>query len=189
MESPAVSFQVAKEDLASAVSWVARNLPARPTQPVLRVMLITADDEGLEFAGFDYEVSTKVRIPAEVAQPGRIAVAGKLIADITASMPNKPIQVFVEGSMVQLVCGASRFELPSIPLDDYPTLPTLPEVTGAISPKLFIDAVTQVAAAAGRDDTLPMLTGVHMEITGEDVVFYRHRPVPPSVTTLPVGPS
>lgn len=171
MESPAVSFQVAKEDLASAVSWVARNLPARPTQPVLRAMLITADDEGLEFAGFDYEVSTKVRIPAEVAQPGRIAVAGKLIADITASMPNKPIQVFVEGSMVQLVCGASRFELPSIPLDDYPTLPTLPEVTGAISPKLFIDAVTQVAAAAGRDDTLPMLTGVHMEITGEDVVF------------------
>lgn len=171
MESNAVSFQVAKEDLASAVSWVARNLPTRPTQPVLRAMLITADDDGLEIAGFDYEVSTKVRIPAEIAQSGQIAVAGKLIADITASMPNKPIQVFLEETMVQLVCGASRFELPSIPLDDYPTLPTLPEVTGAINPKLFIEAVTQVAAAAGKDDTLPMLTGVHMEITGEDVVF------------------
>ncbi len=171
MDSNAVSFQVAKDDLASAVSWVARNLPAKPTQPVLRAMVITADDEGLEFAGFDYEVSTKVRIPAEVAQPGQIAVAGKLIADITASMPNKPIQVFVDGSMVQLVCGSSRFELPSIPLDDYPTLPTLPEVTGAINPRLFIEAVTQVASAAGRDDTLPMLTGVHMEIDGEDVTF------------------
>ncbi|MDO5098599.1 MAG: DNA polymerase III subunit beta [Corynebacterium sp.] len=171
MDAPNVSFEVAKDDLASAVSWVARNLPSKPTQPVLRAMLITADDDGLEFAGFDYEVSTKVRIPAEVNQPGRIAVAGKLIAEITATLPSKPIKVFVEGSMVQLVCGSSRFELPSIPLDDYPTLPALPEVTGAINPRLFIDAVTQVAAAAGRDDTLPMLTGVHMEIDGENVTL------------------
>lgn len=171
MDVNAVSFEVAKEDLASAVSWVARNLPTKPTQPVLRAMLITADDEGLEFAGFDYEVSTKVRIPAEVNQPGRIAVAGKLIAEITATLPNKPIQVFTEGSIVQLKCGSSRFELPSIPLDDYPMLPQLPDVTGAINPALFIDAVTQVAAAAGRDDTLPMLTGIHMEIDGEDVTL------------------
>ncbi|GAA1472503.1 DNA polymerase III subunit beta [Corynebacterium felinum] len=171
MDVNAVAFQVAKDDLASAVSWVARNLPAKPTQPVLRAMLITADDEGLEFAGFDYEVSTKVRIPAEVTQPGRIAVAGKLIAEITATLPSKPVKVFVEGSTVQLECGSSRFELPSIPLDDYPTLPTLPAVTGAINPRLFIDAVTQVAAAAGRDDTLPMLTGIHMEISGENITL------------------
>mgnify|MGYP002717775371 CR=1 FL=1 len=65
MDLGAVSFVVAKEDLASAVSWVARNLPTKPAQPVLRAMLITADDDGLEFAGFDYEVSTKVRIPAD----------------------------------------------------------------------------------------------------------------------------
>ena len=121
MDLGAVSFVVAKEDLASAVSWVARNLPTKPAQPVLRAMLITADDDGLEFAGFDYEVSTKVRIPAEVNQPGRIAVAGKLIADITATLPNKPVEIFVDGSTVQLKCGSSRFELPSIPLDDYPT--------------------------------------------------------------------
>ena len=171
MDLGAVSFVVAKEDLASAVSWVARNLPTKPAQPVLRAMLITADDDGLEFAGFDYEVSTKVRIPAEVNQPGRIAVAGKLIADITATLPNKPVEIFVDGSTVQLKCGSSRFELPSIPLDDYPTLPTLPEVTGAINPRLFIDAVTQVATAAGKDDTLPMLTGVHMEIEGEDITL------------------
>ena len=93
MDLGAVSFVVAKEDLASAVSWVARNLPTKPAQPVLRAMLITADDDGLEFAGFDYEVSTKVRIPAEVNQPGRIAVAGKLIADITATLPNKPVEI------------------------------------------------------------------------------------------------
>lgn len=171
MESTSVSFRVAKDDLANAVAWVARSLPAKPTQPVLRGMLITADDEGLELAGFDYEVSTKQRISAEVTQPGRIAVAGKLIAEITATLPNKPVDFTVDGSKVLLSCGASRFELPSIPLDDYPALPKLPEVTGAIDPKLFTEAVTQVATAAGRDETLPMLTGVHLEIHGEDVLL------------------
>lgn len=171
MDSTSVSFRVAKDDLASAVAWVARSLPSKPTQPVLRGMLITADDEGLELAGFDYEVSTKQRISAEVAQPGRIAVAGKLIAEITATLPNKPVDITVDGSKVLLSCGASRFELPSIPLDDYPQLPALPEVTGAIDPKLFTEAVTQVATAAGRDETLPMLTGVHLEINGEDVLL------------------
>lgn len=171
MDIPGTSFQVAKDDLASAVSWVARNLPSKPTQPVLRAMLITADDEGLELAGFDYEVSTKVRIPAEVSQPGQIAVAGKLIAEITASLPAKPVKIFVQGSTIQVECGSSKFELPSIPLDDYPSLPVLPQVTGAIQPRVFNDAITQVAIAAGRDDTLPMLTGVSMEIDGEDITF------------------
>lgn len=59
MESQNVSFRVAREDLVTAVAWVARNLPTKPTQPVLRAMLITADDEGLELAGYDYDVSTE----------------------------------------------------------------------------------------------------------------------------------
>ncbi|MBP3088269.1 DNA polymerase III subunit beta [Corynebacterium sp. sy017] len=171
MDDQNVSFQVEKEDLVSAVSWVARNLSPKPSQPVLRAMLITAHDEGLELAGFDYEVSTKVNIPAMVKQPGRIAVAGKLIADIVNTLPAKPVEIYVDGSTVQLVCGSSRFELPSIPLDDYPPLPQLPEVTGAINTQLFINAINQVSIAAGKDDTLPMLTGVYMEIDGELVTL------------------
>lgn len=169
MEPQNVSFRVAREDLVTSVAWVARNLPTKPTQPVLRAMLITADDEGLELAGYDYEVSTRVRVSAEVSQPGRIAVAGRLLAEITGSLPNKPVDFRLDGSTVQVSCGSARFELPSIPLDDYPSLPKLPEGTGSINAKLFTEAVTQVAAAAGKDDSLPMLTGVNMEIHGDQI--------------------
>ncbi|MFP7365347.1 DNA polymerase III subunit beta [Corynebacterium callunae] len=169
MESQNVSFRVAREDLVTAVAWVARNLPTKPTQPVLRAMLITADDEGLELAGYDYEVSTRVRLSAEVSQPGRIAVAGKLLSEITGTLPNKPVDFRIDGSKVLVTCGTARFELPSIPLDDYPSLPKLPEATGSINAKLFTEAVSQVAAAAGKDDSLPMLTGVNMEITGNHI--------------------
>jgi DNA polymerase-3 subunit beta len=56
-------------------------------------------------------------------------------------------------------------------VEDYPTLPTLPEETGVISADLFAEAIGQVAVAAGRDDTLPMLTGIRVEISGETVVL------------------
>ncbi|AKE40248.1 DNA polymerase III subunit beta [Corynebacterium kutscheri] len=166
-----VSFRVVKSDFESAVAWVARSLSAKPAQPVLRAMLITADDDGLELAGYDYEVSTKVRVAAEVVEPGKIAVAGKLIADIVSTLPNKPVELSVNGATVQLVCGTSRFELPMIPIEDYPPLPALPQVTGAMDPRLFSEAVSQVAVAAGKDDTLPVLTGMHMEINGEEVTL------------------
>lgn len=164
-----VSFRVAKDDLAAAVGWVARSLPNKVTQPVLRAMVITADDSGLELAGFDYEVSTKEKIAAEIAEPGQFAVAGKLIAEIVNSLPNKPVDVDVDEKRALVTCGSSRFELPLIPLDDYPQLPELPEVTGTINPALFQEAIKQVASAAGKDDTLPMLTGVHLAIDGEQV--------------------
>lgn len=171
MDSHAVSFRVAKDDFAGAVGWVARSLPAKPAQPVLRGMLITAVDDGLELAGFDYEVSAQVKIPAEVSEPGRIAVAGRLLAEITAMLPNKPVDVRVESSNVLVTCGSSRFEIPIIPLDDYPQLPQLPQDTGSIDPKLFSEAVSQVAIAAGKDETLPMLTGVHMDIEGDNMLL------------------
>lgn len=132
----AVSFRVAKDDLANAVAWVARSLPSKVTQPVLRAMLITADDNGLEFTGFDYEVSTRVRIAGMVDEPGQIAVAGKLLSDIVASLPNKEVEISQVDSKALVTCGSSRFELPLIPLDDYPQLPVLPEVTGTIQPQL-----------------------------------------------------
>lgn len=169
MESQNVSFRVAREDLVTAVAWVARNLPTKPTQPVLRAMLITADDEGLELAGYDYDVSTRVRLSAEISQPGRIAVAGKLLSEITGSLPNKPVDFRIDGSKAFVTCGSSRFELPLIPLDDYPMLPKLPAGTGSINAKLFTEAVSQVASAAGKDDSLPMLTGVSMEIVGNQI--------------------
>lgn len=169
MDDNNVSFRVHKDDLSDAVAWVARNLPTKNTQPVLRAVVITADDNGLELAGFDYEVSTQVRISAEVNQPGRVAVAGKLMADIVSNMPAKPVEVSVDNSRMLLQGGAARFELPLMPLDDYPQLPKLPEVTGTLDTSTFVNAITQVASAAGRDDTLPMLTGVHMEISGNSV--------------------
>jgi DNA polymerase-3 subunit beta len=112
-----------------------------------------------------------VQIPAEIASPGSALVSGRLLSDIVRSLPAKPVDVSVEGTRVSLTCGSARFSLPTMAVEDYPTLPSLPDETGVVSSTLFAEAIGQVAVAAGRDDTLPMLTGIRVEISGEKVVL------------------
>jgi DNA polymerase III subunit beta len=166
-----LKFRLVREDFADAVAWVARNLPTRPTVPVLAGVLLTGSDDGLTISGFDYEVSAEVRLAAEIASPGTVLVSGRLLSDITRALPDKPVDVHVDGTRVSLTCGSARFSLPTMAVEDYPTLPTLPEETGALPAEVFAEAISQVAVAAGRDDTLPMLTGIRVEISGEKVVL------------------
>src|SRR6201991_339386 len=166
-----LKFRLVREDFADAVAWVARSLPTRPAVPVLAGVLLTGSDEGLTISGFDYEVSAEVQVAAEIAAPGSVLVSGRLLSDITRALPAKPVDVSVEGTRVSLTCGSARFSLPTMAVEDYPALPALPEDTGVISSELFAEAIGQVAVAAGRDDTLPMLTGVRVEISGERVVL------------------
>jgi DNA polymerase-3 subunit beta len=166
-----LKFRLVREDFADAVAWVARSLPSRPTVPVLAGVLLTGSDDGLTISGYDYEVSTEVQVAAEIASAGSVLVSGRLLSDITRALPAKPVDVSVDGTRVSLTCGSARFSLPTMAVEDYPALPALPEETGVISSDLFAEAIGQVAVAAGRDDTLPMLTGIRVEISGEKVVL------------------
>jgi DNA polymerase-3 subunit beta len=139
--------------------------------PVLAGVLLTGSDDGLTISGFDYEVSAEVRLAAEIASPGTALVSGRLLSDITRALPNKPVDVHVEGTRVAIACGSAKFSLPTMAVEDYPTLPALPDETGALPADVFTEAIGQVAVAAGRDDTLPMLTGIRVEISGESVVL------------------
>jgi DNA polymerase-3 subunit beta len=135
-------------------------------------VLIEADDEGsLTLSAFDYEVSAKVTVPADVAESGRVLVLGRLLADISRNLPAKPVDVLADGNKVQVTCGSSRFSLLMMPVDDYPTLPSAPEPTGTLQGDVFTQAVAQVAVAADRGDTLPILTGVRVEIEGDKVTL------------------
>jgi len=87
-----VKFRVERDVLGEAVAWVARALPSRPVVPVLAGLLLEAGDDGLVLSCFDYEVSARVRVAAEVAEPGTALVPGRLLAEITRSLPSQPAE-------------------------------------------------------------------------------------------------
>ncbi|MDO4911799.1 MAG: DNA polymerase III subunit beta [Corynebacterium sp.] len=169
--SSVVAFEVAKDELTSAVSWVARSLPNKPSLPVLRGMVIEATGGQLTICGYDFEVFTHVTVNANVTAEGRVAIAGKLMAEICANLPGDEISFQASDSTVIVESLNSRFELPTLAVEDYPALPDFPEVIGTINASTFVDSVGQVASAATRDDNLPMLTGVNMTIEGKQITL------------------
>lgn len=162
-----MKFRIERDVIADAVAWTARALPQRPPMPVLAGIVLEVGDGRLTVSGFDYEVSTQATVEVQAITAGRTLVSGRLLADITRALPPHPVEIAVDGPRVTISCGNARFSLPTMPIEDYPSLPVMPEIVGTIAGDVFATAVSQVAIAAGRDDTIPMLTGVRLEIAGE----------------------
>jgi DNA polymerase-3 subunit beta len=166
-----VKIRVERDVLAEAVAWTARSLPARPPVPVLAGLLLKAEEGALSLSGFDYEVSARVSVDAEIEEDGTVLVSGRLLADICRALPNRPVEISTDGVRATVACGSSRFTLHTLPVEEYPALPQMPTATGTVPGEVFASAAAQVAIAAGRDDTLPVLTGVRIEIEGDTVTL------------------
>ena len=164
-------FIVERDALADGVMWVSRSLSARPIMPVLLGVLIKADKKGIHLSGYDLETSGKAEVAADVKEEGTVLVSGKLLSDIARALPNKPVTFSLEGNRVSVISGSAKFALPTLSVSDYPNLPELPSETGRLSGDLFAEAVSQVAIAAGKDDSLPVLTGVYVEIEENKLIL------------------
>ncbi|HEY1920321.1 MAG TPA: DNA polymerase III subunit beta [Streptosporangiaceae bacterium] len=164
-------FRIERDALAEAVSWVARALPARPVIPVLSGMLIEAEGGTLALSCFDYDVSARFEMDADVAEPGTVLVPGRLLAEITRNLSGTVAEFASGVDSVELTCGTAEFTLVMLAVEDYPSLPKMPPPAGTVDSAEFAAAVAQVATSASRDDTLPMLTGVFAEIEGDTITL------------------
>ena len=155
---------VNRDVLSDAVSFAVRLLPQRPTQPLLSGVLLEASDAGITISSFDYEVSSRTQVTAEVEQSGTVLVSGRLLNEIANRLPQAPVSLFTEDGRLHVKCGSASFSLPSMPVEEYPTIPTVQEVSGFVPGEDFADAIAQVSVAASRDDVTPVITGVQFEI-------------------------
>ena len=164
-----MKIRLERDVLAEAVQWAARSLPLRPSVPILAGLLVRADADGVTFSSFDYETSAQIHVTAAVADEGQALVSGRLLADISRSLPPKPVDITSDDTKMELICGSARFTLQTLPVADYPSLPAMPEATGTVPSAAFAQAVAQVVVAAGRDELLPVFTGVRVEIDDDTI--------------------
>lgn len=154
-------FSVNRDVFSEAVSFAAKLLPQRPTQPLLSGVLIEANANSLTLSSFDYETSARTTIEAQVTEPGRALVSGRLLGEIAQRFPDALVEVTLVETRVEVRCGAAKFNLPAMPVEEYPQIPQVDVYTGVVPGQSFSDAVGQVSVAASKDDVTPVITGVH----------------------------
>ncbi|MER7402036.1 DNA polymerase III subunit beta [Streptomyces sp. NPDC000070] len=161
-----MEFRIDRTAFAEAVGRAVRALPARTPVPVLGGLLLEADAGRLAVTGFDFEAAVRVEASAEIAVPGRVLVLGRRLLDVCRVLPDGPVSCALEASRLTVEADGTRFGLSTLPLAEYPALPVPPAPYGTVDGAAFSTAVAQVAVAAGRDDTLPLLTGVQLRLDG-----------------------
>ncbi|MFE9770013.1 DNA polymerase III subunit beta [Streptomyces sp. NPDC005808] len=158
--------------LADAAQWALRAVPVNPPAPVLAGMRLEADDNTLLLGGFDYYRSARAREDCEVSEPGTLLVSGRVFTDLVRGFPkSKPTTLALDGTDVTLSCGTAHISLPTLPLDDYPTLPTIPGASGTVDGAVLAEAAAKVAAAASTDETIANLTGVEFTLSDTTIVL------------------
>lgn len=164
-----LKFQVNRDAFNEAVSFVVRVLPQRIPMPILNGILIEADANALRLSVFDYEVSAQVEIVAKVENPGRVLVSGRLLSEITSKLPNAPIEVSQEGNKVLVTCGASKFTLLTMPVEEYPNLPEIPDTSITVSGDAFAKAIHQLTPAVAKNDHVMTLNGILFEVEEKNI--------------------
>ncbi|MFI5955153.1 DNA polymerase III subunit beta [Cryptosporangium sp. NPDC051539] len=204
-------FWVKRESLAEAVTWGTRCAAVHPARPHLGGALLELAGGELTVTSFDGESSARVVVPVETADAGTAdagtagagtaggesgaagcaLVSARLLVEITKALPDQAIDVELTGGVLRLRCGGGRFGLPTMPVEDYARPPVLSAPTGTVDATLFGAAVAQVAAAASREESLPILTSVRVAVGGDRMSLLasdRYRAARRELTWQPVDP-
>ena len=166
-----MKVEVNSAALSDAIAWTTRVIPSRPASPILAGIKLEAGDGTLKLSAFDYEVSARNHIEAGVDEPGTALVLGKLLADITKSLPAQKTYLSTEGSKLTITSGKSTFSLQLMPDTEYPDLPAVPQTMGQVDAETFVQSISQAIVAVSREESRPVLTSVKTEINGDKVVM------------------
>ena len=186
-----MKVEVNSQALADAVAWTTRVIDARPASPILAGVRLEAIDGTLQLSAFNYAISARHHIEAGVDEAGSVLVLGKLLADITKSLPAAKTYLSTDGSTMTITSGKSTFTMQLMPDAEYPDLPVIPSKLGQVDAQTFTQAVTQASVAVSREENRPVLTGIRVQFQGDKVIMSptdRFRLSRPSFTWTPENP-
>lgn len=151
------------KQLREALAFVGAAIPSRPPLAVLLGVLVTANSTGLQLSAFDYEILATEQVPGTGS--GKALIPGRLLLDVVKSLDAGPVQLRVNDRVthVDIVQGDLELSIPLLPIEDYPASPSVGSKPFAALTGGQLAELSRVTVAAGKDDTLPVLTTVCLE--------------------------
>jgi len=158
-----------REELSRGLQTALRSVGARAGIPALSGVLIELSDTDLTLTTTDLELTTRVRLGL-TGEAGRVLLPARLLSEIVKSLPTDEVELITDNGSVRVAGGRARFEIRSLSPEDFPRVDA-PSETGALvlEGDLVAKALGQVAPAASRDETRPVLTGVLLEGEGDEL--------------------
>ena len=167
-----MKLSVSRETFLTQLGVAARGASTRSAIQTLAGVLIRLEAGSAELQATDSDLGIRVALEAEIESEGAVVVPGRLLLDVARSTSQDTLSLEYRPSEqdVELISGAARFHLRTLPLEDFPKLPEFdPASAMSVPAAAFIETVGRVARSASRDETRPHLTGVLVTASGEEL--------------------
>ena len=167
-----MKFRIERNALLDALLLVQSVVEKKNTVQILSNILCTAKDQTLSLAATDLEVGVRVTLPAQVETEGRTTLSAKHFSEIVRELPSQPLSLTKkENEWVEIVSGKSKFNVVSLPADEYPTLPGFEEKEYFQARADFLsDMINKTQFAVSTDATRYHLNGVYVENLGNNLI-------------------
>ena len=167
-----MKLSTTRSTLLSQLQTVARVASTHTAVQALSGTQIRAASDGVELRATDLEIGLRVPLEAEVDREGTVVLPARLLLDVVRALPTEPASLELRPSEqdVELVSGNATFHIRTLRGEDFPPLPEPErEAVVAVPAPAFVDTIQVVARAASRDDTRPVLTGILVSATGQEL--------------------
>src|SRR3954464_5940094 len=158
--------------LFAQLQTVTRAASTRSAVQALSGVQILVQGGAIELRATDMEIGLRVPLEGEVTREGAVVLPARLLVDVVRALPGEEVTLEVRPSEqdVEIVAGAATFDIRTLRLEDFPPFPE-PEGNGRVQlpGRAFVETVAKVARSASRDETRPVLTGILVSASGEDL--------------------
>jgi DNA polymerase-3 subunit beta len=167
-----MDFVCSKDDLVFGVKLASYALGSRSSMPILSGLKMEIGGNRLRLYATDLERAVHCEIPIENrANDEAVVLNGVILAQIAAHLPeDDKISLKTDeadGAVVKLRCGEALFDLPTLPVEDYPEIPALPsEKIAVLKVDSFHRGLDQTVFA-----TLKAGETTRLSLTGVDIVL------------------
>jgi DNA polymerase III subunit beta len=167
-----VKVSSSSSDLLAHLQTVARVASTRSAVQALSGVQLTAQEGGVELRATDMEVGLRVPLGAEVVRPGSAVLPARLTLDVVRALPAAQVTLELRPSEgdVEIVSGSATFHIRTLRSEDFPPLPEAGgEAVVEVPAHAFVETVQKVARSASRDETRPILTGILVSASGQEL--------------------
>ncbi|MDR1423597.1 MAG: DNA polymerase III subunit beta [Azoarcus sp.] len=163
-------LKITRDALLAPLQAVSGVVEKRHTLPILSNVLIEKAGDRLTFTATDIEIQIRTVTTAGVGdEDARITVGARKLQDILRALPDGEINLTLDERRLAVKAGRSRFQLQTLPAEDYPLL-TLPEgeaVRFSVPQKTFKAQLALVAYAMAQQDIRYYLNGLLLIADGK----------------------
>lgn len=168
-----MEFIVNHKYFTQALSEVSKAISTKAIIPILSGIKITADQSGITLIASNSNIFIEKFIPSSMddeqitttLKAGTIVVPAKYFIEIIKKMPSDIVIKSKNEQTITIQSEEITLNLNGFPANEFPNVPQIDDHAEIqIETKQLIDAFKQTVFAVAKNESRPVLTGVHIEL-------------------------